>query len=343
MRILTPFQALGAVALAATLAACSGNTTVSPSPVARQAVGRGVTGQHDSLNITTAPRRHLASYYSCPRHGSIEYVSDYSNDVVYVYVGKFAGQAPCGQITSGLYRPAGLYVDTSTHDLYATSYVNGNILVFHRGQTTPYNLYTDPSGQLVRDIGLAKDGTVIASNVESFTALEKGSISTWLPGPNGGTFVGNFPMTNDQTGGNLALKRDGTVFYNDTASNGQPQLWKVSCPAGACGAERQVTGVSIVSYGGMVFDNTGDLLLSESGNCSVDTFELPNTQPSKFGLSCYPSGIALDAIHNHFFDAVYDTSTLSSYAQEYSYPSMTLIGSTAEVYKSDSLGIAVDP
>jgi len=343
MSIVRPLIILGAAAVVTFLSACSGGSAIAPKPAYQSTAGVRTFGVLHGLKVDSKASHHSAGFYSCPRHGSIEYVSDYSNDIIYVYVGKFVSQAPCGQITAGIYRPAGLYVDTSSHDLYVANYLDLNVLVFHRGQTTSYNSYTDPTGQLVRDVTVAKDGTILATNTESYSDLEKGSISTWIGGPNGGTFVGNFPMTHDQVGGTLTVRRDGTVFYTDTSSNGQPQLWKVSCPAGACGAERQVTNVSINTYGGMLFDNTGDLLLTDPNNCSVDTFELPNPQPSKFSLACYPSSIALDALHKHFFDAVYDSGTLSSYAQEYSYPSMALIGSTAEVFKSDSLGIAVDP
>src|ERR1022692_3180814 len=140
------------------LVACSGDSAVGPRPVAPQGVGPSITGQQDVLNMIAAPRHHLASFYSCPRHGSIEYVSDINNGAVYVYVGKFAGQSPCGQITSGLYEPLGLFVDSSTHDLYVANTFGENVVVFHRGQSTPYNSYSDPTGQQVFDVRLAKDG-----------------------------------------------------------------------------------------------------------------------------------------------------------------------------------------
>lgn len=59
------------------------------------------------------------------------YVSDYNNDVINVYKGNLAGQAPCGHIGSHatLSAPDGLFVQVKTHDLY----------VANRGVTSSFN------------------------------------------------------------------------------------------------------------------------------------------------------------------------------------------------------------
>jgi hypothetical protein len=343
MRILIPLQALGAVAIIAMIAACTGNSAIAPGPASPQAVGSGSYGPIVRLKVNSLTRHQSTSFYSCSRHGSVEYVSDYSYNVIYVYVGKFSGQAPCAQITSSLLNPAGLYVEPTSHDLYVANFSGYNVLVFHKGQTTPYNAYTDPThNQEPLSVTVANDGTVIASNGESNPAIERGSISTWIAGPSGGTFVGNFPMTNDQSGGDLAIKRDGTIFYSDVTTGGDPALWKVSCPAGACGAETQVAGVS-QWLEGMLFDDTGDLLAIDNPSCTLDTFELPISQPSTFSLACYPDAMAFDALHHHLFDTYYDSSSQTSKAQEYTYPGLTSIGTVAGVHQSDFLGMAVDP
>src|ERR1700688_2804574 len=56
-----------------------------------------------SSNVTPAPAafaRHFTSHDSCPATGPIKYVADFVFNVVNIYAGKFAGQAPCGQIAS---------------------------------------------------------------------------------------------------------------------------------------------------------------------------------------------------------------------------------------------------
>jgi DNA-binding beta-propeller fold protein YncE len=104
--------------------------------------------------------------------------------VITVYAGNLAGQPPCARITSGVNYPFGLHVDAATHDLYVANSGDSNILVFHRGQTVPYNSYFDHTGnQMPIDVTLMNDGTLIASNLGQLTGPELGSISTWIADP----------------------------------------------------------------------------------------------------------------------------------------------------------------
>lgn len=162
--------------------------------------------------------------------------------------------------------------------------------MFHRGQLTPYNSYIDPTTNPAglktypEDVTVANDGTVIASNLASGEG-QSGSISTWIGGPNGGTFVGNFQMTNDNYGGFITVKKNGTVYYDDfDAPSGFGAIWSLSCPAGACGPQTQVQVACCIGVGGMAIDATGDLLLSDPSH-GADTFELPNPNPSTFGFA----------------------------------------------------------
>ncbi len=338
MRIRTPFLALGGAAAAAMLAACTGGSAISPAPTTAQDVGPSKHGPTDRMIV--GPRHHLAGFYSCPRQGSIEYVSDMELSAIYVYVGIFAGQAPCGELTSGIYAPIDLFVDPSTHDLYVANSGDENVLVFHKGQTASYNSYKDPSSQQVLSVAIAKDGTVIATNHQSNIGQENGSISTWHPGPNGGTFVGNFPMTNDDRGGGFALKR-GYVYYSDLdATLVAGTIWKVSCPAGVCGHEKMIPGITFVNEAfSMIFPDATELLVADPNGPDLDTFELPNPQPSKSQLSPpIGEGIALDNLHHHLFDVTSDNS-----AAEYSYPGMALIGTVPGFPRGELFGIAVDP
>jgi hypothetical protein len=268
-------------------------------------------------------------------------VSDINNSVVNVYVGKFAGQAPCGQIASGLLKnPAGLYVKTATHDLYVANAGGSNILVYHRGQMNPYNVYTDPGVQFPVDVTMAKDGTVIASNSSQTNGPEKGSISTWIRGQNGGTFVGNFPMINDLFGLFVTVQKNGTVFYADVdATTLSGALWTLSCPAGACGAPTQVPGVSIIFPGGMGSDTTEDLLVNDRRAVTANTFELPDPTPSTFPLAGEPIGLAINKLDHHWFVA----DAQNNNAAEYLYPSGVLVGTVPGNDGGEAYGIAVDP
>jgi hypothetical protein len=335
VRIQTRFQTLIAIATTALVAGCSSGSAIAPT--------LGPTNA-DARSVIHSAERHVNGFFTCPSTSQIEYVSD-PHGIINIYSGEFASQEPCGQITTGLSGPWGLYVDPKSHDLYVANNGAGNILVFHRGQTKAYNTYTDPSVQHTLNVVVAKDGTVIASNSAAFRGPELGSISTWIVGPNGGKFVGNFPMTNAYIGYYIVANQSGTIYYNDIEKFIGGTLWSLSCPAGACGNQTQVSGVSFQSPGGMAFDDTGDLVaVNEGANFlgnSVETFELPNPNPTTFPLpdGSWPMGMAIDKINHHIFvaDANFD------YAAEYSYPSGALIGTVVGNPKGQVLGIAVDP
>ena len=347
MRIASLGLGLSAAAMLALVAGCTsvGDSSNAQKPETSHhhpqfRFGAAPSALHqviENLVIGLRPQ-HVESYFNCPSSGAFEYVSDEFNNVIDVYTGKFVGQAPCGQIASPLLRsPSGIYVDTKTHNLYVANWGASDVLVFHQGETSPYNTYTDPTGQNPDDVTLAKDGTVIASNEESIGGKERGSLSTWIKGLKGGTFVSNFPMTNDDYGLFLTLAKNGKVYFNDVDSTtGVGALWKVSCPLGACGVQTQVAGVSFADPGDIVFDDTGDLIANDMLRSTVDTFELPNPQPSTISLPCCPLGIAFDALHQHWFTTSY------TYAAEYSYPSFAPIG-TVPSQNGAMFGVAVDP
>jgi hypothetical protein len=284
---------------------------------------------------------HPVSFDSCPATGPIEYVSDARNSIVYIYKGAFAGQAPCGQITAQLRTPYELYVQMATHDLYVANYAGSGIEVFHRGHLRPYNHYGDPTGQHTSDVAVAGDGTVIAINVFQPSGGEDGSLSTWIGGPGGGTFVGNFPLTSNNTeGSSLTVDGSGTVYFD----NFQGGLWTVQCPAGVCGTQTQVAGVANAS-GGMAFDSSGDLLINNIGSPGFgQIFELPNPNPTTFPLGNAPIGMAISQRYHHWFVAYDNNPSTGHDAAEYSYPSGTLVGTVPCCPNNGiAIGVAFDP
>ena len=68
-------------------------------------------------------------------------------------------------------------------------------------------------------------------------------------------------------------------------------------------------------------------------------FKLPFTHPTTFPLMGYPTGLALNTAEHHLFVA----DGLLNQAEEYSYPSGTLIGIVAGNPDGAAVGIAVDP
>jgi len=112
-------QTTSAAAAIALLVACSGG-------------GASVMAQRSSVLGPIGPSR-----YSCPATGPLKYVSDGRDHAIDVFAGRFAGQAPCAQLAlSSLQNPQGLFVNPGTHDLYVANTGAGDVIVFHRGETT---------------------------------------------------------------------------------------------------------------------------------------------------------------------------------------------------------------
>jgi len=279
------------------------------------------------------------SYDVCPVAVPVEYLSDYKNNVIYIFAGKFEGQTPCGKITD-VTNPQGLYVQDTTHDLYVANTGAGNVLVFHRGQSIAYNSYKDPTSQFPYDVTVSNDGTVIASKVFQQGGPEAGSLSTWIGGPNGGTFVGNYPMTNDSVGLWVTVDKHGTVYYNDLdLTSGIGALWSLKCPAGACGTQSQVAGVSFNAPGGLGINRTNDLLANDAQPGTAETFELPNPHPKTFPIDNGSLDLAIDRSNRHWFAL----NSQDSDAAEYSYPSGALVGRVSCEAGCVASGIGVDP
>jgi hypothetical protein len=348
---LTSFQSLCTVAAISILVAgCSGGSTIAPKPAILNASAR-LLGRNDVFGQIAFDRlihargiRQFQSFDSCPATGPIKYVSDYYLGIVYFFVGKFSGQAPCGQIAFRFYGPTGLYVDRQTHDLYVgTGNLGGRniVMVFHRGQLVPYNQYQNTNFEVIMGVTMAKDGTVITSNELGYSG---DSISTWIGGPNGGTFVGNFQMAPGSQGGFITAQRDGTVYFEDLEFPNTTVLWSVRCPAGACGAQTRVAFLSFQRPGGLASDASGDVLAVSSdfsgNNSAALTLELPNPTPSSFPMSGSPFGMAINPLDHHMFVA----DIKGDFAAEYSYPSGALIGTVpAGTPGGGLIDIAIDP
>jgi hypothetical protein len=350
MRIPISIKALSIAAALALLPACSNGSAIAPKPFTARDQARSIMGR---IPIALSPigllafnlnsERHFTSFDACPSSGPIEYLGDPINRVITIYSGKFASQAPCGQI-AGNANWSGMFVNGSTHDLYVAGYGSYDIKVFHRGATTPFMTYTDPTdptGQYTYDVTVARDGTVIASNVFSVHG-EAGSISTWH---SDGTFVGNFPMPNSGTGSYVTVQKNGTLYYNDTdLSSNAGLLWTGRCPHGACGKFTS-TGATTKAPGGLRSADGQDLLqidILAPGGGALITYESFETFP--LGTSCAMGGVKpftmdLSRTQHHLFYA----DPFADGGGEIEFPSCAPIGTVSGNPGGFPIGIAVDP
>ena len=348
MRMFRPVMTAGAALSLALLLGCSGSSlspAVSKPATSQSGAHATMADVPDMLRTLGLPNfrpnagHPYKSFYACPANGPIKYVADYNNNLINVFVGKFAGQKPCGRLTSGLLNPWGIFVEPRSHDLYVANDFGRDILVFHRGQMAPYDTYTDPTQQDPVDVTVAKDGTIIASNFVQINLVEGGSISTWIKGPNGGTFVGNFPIADGGKAMYVTVQSDGTVYYDDYPNQSNiGVLYSLKCPAGACGAQTKAAGVSFNVPGGLASDDTEDLL-ANNGFGTAQTFELPDPNPSTFPVTGVPTGLAINKLDHHWFVADGENND----AAEYSYPDGALIGVVPGNPGGGTFGVAVDP
>ena len=286
------------------------------------------------LKITMNTGIHFASFDSCPATGTIEYISDFNNSVINIYAGNFAGQAPCGQIT-GLTNPQGLFVRKG--NLYVANTAGGNILVFQRGGTTPIQTLTDPGVEYPVDVTVARDGTVIASNIFQPNGLQAGSISTWN---STGTFVGNFPMINDLEGLYVTVQKSGKMYFNDIDLTSIEGLtWTGRCPAGVCGAFTSTGAQSGFPGGLRSADNEDVVQIDQHGN-TVNTYEsIPNgrTKCSIIGAADASADDISKSEHHLFY-----ADSVSNIAGEIGYPTCAAIGTVQGNPLGAPMGAAVD-
>ncbi|HEY5095373.1 MAG TPA: hypothetical protein VII69_09680 [Candidatus Eremiobacteraceae bacterium] len=344
MRPAIPALVLTAAATLTLLSGCAGGPAFTPKPYVQQSVVRSpmtripaAVGPLGMLSVHPTVGHHFKGFDTCPAAGPIEYISDFNNNVVEIFAGKFAGQAACGQIAETLQSPQGLFVGPNGN-LYVANTGAGNILVFHRGATTHFTTYTDPTGQYPVDVTVAHDKTVIASNLLKQDGSAAGSISTWTKS---GTFVGNYPMVHDLEGLFLTVQADGTLYYNDIdATLGQGLLWTGSCPAGVCGKFTSTGAVSVFP-GGLRSAQSEAVVQVDQILLTVTTFQsFPNfTFCVIIGNGIVgPIGMDINKSEKHLF-----YGDAGGVGGEIKYPTCAAIGTVPMQAGALPIGAASDP
>jgi len=314
-------QLLSAAAALALFAGCSSMSAIGPNPSTAQNVERSPTGGH------------FASFNSCPDSSAIVYISDDNNNVINIYTAPFAGQSPCGSL-SDIDIAEGLFVDTN-HDLYVANFLGDDVLVFKRGSTIHYNKYFDNLYNFVMDVAKAPDGTIIAANFQNQNSGFTGSLSTWLSGPNGGTYVGNFPNAQYVDSYFVTVQQNGGVYFNT-----QSAIYATHCPFGECSAFES-TGGSLTRPGGLRAGNGNGLVAVDQSLSQLFTYKTYNTSPrpvSRCSIGSYPIGIDFDTSHQHIFV----TDTGSNEGIEYTYPGCALVGTVPGSSHGNPVGVAYD-
>ncbi|HEY5095368.1 MAG TPA: hypothetical protein VII69_09655 [Candidatus Eremiobacteraceae bacterium] len=339
----TPIRALSTAVALVFLVGCSNGSAIAPKPSVPQGHARTLMGRIPvvlspigMLRVNFNSGQRFMDFNRCPPAGPIEYISDFNDNVIDIYKGNFAGQTPCGRLTSGLLNPQGMFVKESTHELYVANTNDHDVVVFRRGATSPFKTYIDSTagGQLPVDVTVAKDGTVMATNIVD-VGFNVGSLSTWHKD---GAFVGNFPNPNGALDYFLTVQKDGTVYFDDNT----PNLYKGSCPAGACGSF-VATGAKFVFPGGVRSADGDDVVLQDqegAGGGDVLTYEPPDFgSPTSCAIGAGdPVSFDINRTQHHYFY----TDAPNNIAVEIDYPSCALIGTVPGNTSGVLVGVARD-
>jgi len=280
MRIPTPIQALSAAAALALLAGCSSGSAIAPSGSTMQShhvvmnSGRvpsvlNPVGMLRLHNLSGAPQSKRAAFNACPAAGTITYMSDFNLSQIYIYKGGNATPlVECGLIT-GVINPQGMIVKAG--NLYVANTGAGTVVAFHRGATTPFITYTDPtcSGQFPVDVTVSGDNFVFATNI--FGGACAGSISIFKKA---GAYVSTIANGNGANDYFLTIQKDGTLYTDDNTF----ALYKAACAGGACGAFSN-TGATMNFPGGLRSADGEDPVLDDqsgAGGGNLYTYEPPS-------------------------------------------------------------------
>ena len=132
--------ALSMGVVAALLAACGGlQQPIGTSGAMPQS--RELTDVPNAITAADALRRPSWLSPEARRGRDLLYISDETNNIVYVYQKDALSHGPIGEITYGVDGPCGLAVDLR-NDLYVANGNAPNIMVFKPGQTQPFRTYT---------------------------------------------------------------------------------------------------------------------------------------------------------------------------------------------------------
>jgi hypothetical protein len=346
MRNSTSFRLLSAAAALALLAGCSSGTATAPAPSTLQSHHfLAISGRVPSvlnpvgmlrLHSFGAPN-HTPSFNACPAVGPVVYVSDVDLSTVSIYKVPFAGQTPCGLLTasSGLTNPEGMIV--RHNDLFVANTGGMDVLVFHRGEITPYIAYADPtcSGEFPADVTVSNDNYVFATNIAGGGSCA-GSISIWHK--QSGALVSNIPNQAGAESFFLTIQKDGTLYYDDYSL----ALYKGSCTGGTCGAFTN-TGATFAFPGGLRSVDDEDVVLddqSASGGGALFTYEPPDFSNPEVCTLDESDPVTFDI--NHRQHHVFVADAFLDEALEFSYPGCKLIGIVAGSTSGAPVGVAKD-
>ncbi len=194
------------------------------------------------------------------------YVSDFDLNAEEILKNK--SWTNIGSISSGIDGPDGNWVD-SKGNLYVANYAGVDITEYAAGSSSPTSTY---SSGMEDPVAVTTD-----SHQNVYEAdFEGGYVSEYAQGVN--TQTAECSISGGLVEG-VAVDKSGDVFvafYNE--DNGEGQIEEYS--GGLSGCDGTTLGVTLVFPGGMVLDKSGNIVVCDQDNESVDIIDPPYSSVS---------------------------------------------------------------
>ncbi len=274
MRLFTPVpRVLVASAILFALAGCSGGSSPLGIPSGPQ--------------VPTARRGGGSSVYAplkaCPE--ARVYVANFGSNAVTVYPQRKKSPAPCATITTGIYAPASVAVDTKG-TVYVANYGNENVTEYLRNTDVPNVTFN--VGLRPEYIFVGADGTVYIS------AYPENEILEFAPGASTSTLTISIPypfgMVTDK-------KNNLYVAYNGSDGKGHVEKFK---PGATTGKD---LGISVGYAYDLKLTQKGDLVLGDAAAGLIDIYPPGKTTPSRSFPTVTPFSFALNKAETRLYVA----------------------------------------
>ncbi len=339
---------LGASAMLAMLAGCSGGSSPGAFSPGGPSIGRA---DNSLLAPSVARISHkpvaTASFMDSRTAGkSLIFVSDAANGVIDIYPQSGKNQKMVGQIT-GLTQPQGITTD-SKGNLYVANTNSSNVLVYAPPYTGAPKMTISDTHEFPADVAVSSAGVVAVTNICNAPKcrLDTGNVVLYAKGSTKGCATVSDSAFNFTRVMFAEFDSNGALYIDGLNGGYQTSFGLVT---GGCSATSitNLDSVYTVSFpGGIQIDKAGNIAFCDQVNQVVDTFAPPVS--NAFGSpvsttpltgSLLPLGIAILAAGTNLYAADPGGSGL---AEEYKYTA----GGTAEntlAVGGQPIGIAVTP
>jgi hypothetical protein len=247
------FYALSMVLVAAILSGCGGSQS-------NPAAGSSFTAA--SVIRTQAVTDDVADV-ACPK--SRLYVADYGRSDIEIYAQGAANPTPCGEITTGISYPEGIYVNKKG-ELFVANYIGSTITEYPRGKKKP-TITIDTSAPAY-DVFVGGDGTLYAAEPATGSVVEYPANSTASK------------LTVTVNGGDYGVATDNkNNLYVSYLSNvdGLSHVEKFS-PGATTGTDM---GFTVPFAGELKLDKKNDIIIGDRNDQLIDIFPPGATTPSR--------------------------------------------------------------